>query len=416
MPKLIVNSQITKVSEDGYSPIATSRIQSSPFEEAVVVDVIVNDSHPLYSSDGYNVGAIKFRLLTTHQFTLEQDLPFAFPIESNIQEYPLLNEVVLIYKILNRWYYTRKINTSNKVTQQSMFGLNDEISTPKTSDDTVTSYRKSHIVQKDTGTANSLSLGNTFKENQSIRRLRHNEGDIIIEGRSGHSIRFGTNQSNLAPNMLIRIGQSQKNVPTGQYLLISEDINQDKSSIYILSDEICKISLSAPFVSVSSPPAFTGNQIVLNSDRIIFNTKTKSILLSASDGLNLATNTTFTLDSKDYTSNIKNNITVTVGNNVEYKAVGYVKSTSDNKHSFVSPKVYLSIDEEETSPVPLGDILANFIDSFISVHLNNAGTYVNTPSGPGSLSPSVVSGLTQLKIDAQKGKLASFNSKKVFGK
>jgi hypothetical protein len=423
--------------------------------EAVVVDVIVNDKHPQYAADGYNVGAIKFRALKNHMFRNDGDLHWALPIEANLTEYPLLNEIVHIVASLNRFYYTRKINVSSTVTSQSIPGLNKELAPLQSSKERAGSFQKTVGTPVKVETTPD-ALGKFYKAPTGVYRLRHDEGDMVLEGRSGQSIRMGaawktgTNfQSSTAdqqPNLLFRIGPGAiKPSVSGEFGLVTEDINLDKSSIYLVSDQIVPLKLAtAPskthLVSVSDfPMRLDGNQIIINSDRFIVNAKTDRIAGFAKKGIHWVSGKDFTVDCEaNYLSTINGNSQIKINQNRTTSVVGkstttigdsqttdikknsvmmiggYFKATASDRYSVVSPKVFIGTTQNEAEPIPLGATLAAFLSAFLDAHLEGAGTYVMTSVGPGILSPGVVANLVKLKSDVAKGKLASFNSEVAF--
>ena len=100
--------------------------------------------------------------------------------------------------------------------------------------------------------------GSYFKENINIRPLRPYEGDVLVEGRWGNSIRFGStvdNQKTLFPNYwsnmgekgnpitIIRNGQNpgtqspQDENPRLPYIHIIEDIQNDDATIALCSNQ-----------------------------------------------------------------------------------------------------------------------------------------------------------------------------------
>ena len=104
--------------------------------------------------------------------------------------------------------------------------------------------------------------GKTFQEKATIRNLFPNEGDIIIEGRFGNSIRFGstakqseenknvespwsTEGQNGNPITIIRNGQSQVDLPFTNWYPIYEDIQNDDSSIYMTSGQTIPVALAS---------------------------------------------------------------------------------------------------------------------------------------------------------------------------
>ena len=396
---------------------------SSIIQEAIVVDTITNDSHAEYSSDGYNVGAIKFRFLFTDKYRNNNQLNWAFPLNPNLTDYPLINEIVFIYKSLNRFYYNSIINVSNKPVHQAIFGLNTELDTPEGSSNRITRYNSATANPVVISSNLTDKLGKKFVDLPKISRLRSDEGDIIYEGRSGHSIRFGTSwlnkglfpssKNNQSPNILLRVGADPTQTPTADFGLVQEDINNDMSSIWVVSDQIIPLKYSTVNSSVHQasivnfPKKLDGNQIVINSDRFVVNSKKDRIMGFALNGINWTSGKDFTVDAQqDYISKLGRNWTVTVGKDIQFNVA--------EKTSINSPKVFLGSVSDTTQPIPCGELLAKFLVAFIDAHLNNAGTYAITSQGPASLAPGVVSALNQLKVDLERGAMASFNSKSTF--
>jgi len=231
--------------------MGTSYQETLQWEEAVIVDVVVNDNHPEYDTDGYNVGAVRFRFLDSHALTADADLDWAFPIDANVTDYPLINEVVLVLSSLNRWYYTNKLNTSNRVTSQALFGLNDMGGGAQTDD-----QRQMDTLGIDAGQGPMRQdvqgekdrLGERFQDLSEVFRLRSQEGDIIYEGRSGQSIRFGSDQATgQSPTVLIRCGPdpAAERLPDGsEHALIDENIDGDLSSIWMVADSVVELTFA----------------------------------------------------------------------------------------------------------------------------------------------------------------------------
>ena len=139
-------------------------------------------------------------------------------------------------------------------------------------------------------------LGTTFKERSNIHPLLPFEGDVIQEGRWGNSIRWGSTVKNTPNNwsvvgnngdpiIILRNGQSI-NASTEGWIPITEDINTDLSSIYATSTQ--QIPLNASSTSYTSykdnkpviPNQYSGNQLILSSGRLVFNSTKDHVLLS----------------------------------------------------------------------------------------------------------------------------------------
>lgn len=404
-----------------------SQIQHKDVEEALVIDCVVNDTHPEYSMDGYNVGAIKFKLIDSQIFRNESTLSWAWPLDPTTSEYPLLNEIVLIHKVLNRFFYSRPINVSNKPNVQAFFGLRDELNVPDVNEKKSAMYAQTEagVPVRLTRDSSAFILGKYFKNNQRTYRLRHDEGDKIIEGRSGQSIRFGhawkdqdslfkTTGQNQSPNLILRVGSNESPNIESLYGLVTENINADASSLWLVTDQI--IDYQEPTKSSREhkksiedyPSRFDGANGILSSNQIIISAKSGKIFGFSNLGIHWTTSKNFTVDTNlDYLSYIGNNSKISVGR--------VTQMDSGIRFSINSPKVYLGTLFDRTSPTVLGNILAEFLDKFLGAHLDNATRHVVTPVGPGSLSPRVINALTQLRNDVARGKLASFNSVNVFG-
>lgn len=429
----------------------STALASTSFEavqEAVVTDCVVNDTHPSYASDGYNIGCIQFRLIKVDQFKDKASLGWAFPVDSNISEYPLLGEIVHIVPSLNRSYYTRKVNTSSKVTSHSLTGLESELSPIEGPAKKVQTLQKSIANPTKRPTA-SESLGKFFKEpSPRVFRLRHDEGDIIIEGRSGQSLRFGASWPNKtqfmgtvpqSPNIMLRVGQSPTVSPSTdtEFGVVTEDINNDATSLYMVSDQEIGLTYSTEKgIShgksiVDFPTKLDGNQLVINTNRFVVNAKRSKIMGFSDTGIHWTTNMDATTDSgrdnrmwvgRDYIRDVKRNTFTYTGNQTRHRskdsttlhAGGVIDILSATKVSVVAPEVFLGVDSDKAQPIPLGAMLADFLMKFLDAHIMNASTHVITPTGPGVLNPTIVTALTKLKTDVARGAFASFNSTHVF--
>ena len=157
----------------------------------------------------------------------------------------------------------------------------------------------------------------TFVEKSNIYPLLPFMGDNIIEGRYGQSIRLGhTAKSNSIkknnwsvsgengdPIMILRNGQSP-NVKQSGWTPTTENIKDDLSSIYLTSTQKLPFSLAKElFISYSSPPptpsSYNNPQIALNSDRVVINAKTDSVLISGNRSVGISSNRSINLEAKE---------------------------------------------------------------------------------------------------------------------
>jgi len=408
--------------------VGTTYQETFQFEEAVVVDVVVNDAHPAYNKDGDNVGVIKFRFINSQQYLPDDSLNEAFPFFANISDYPLLNEIVYVFRALNRWYYMAKFNTTNRVTAQALFGINTRLGPIQS--DSEDSQQKTEIYAggaeiKQDPEAEEARLGEKFQDKEDVFRLRHQEGDLIIEGRSGHSIRFGSNQDeDQAPNMLIRIGPNPDPELSidddSEFALVDEDINADLSSIWAVSNQVIPLTFATVdsdthFESMEEKPGtLDGNQIVINSDRLVFNTKRDKLLVSTFLGTHFTTLQDHTVDAdknyisfaglnrevrigQDYLITIGRDYLLSVEGDKTSEIAGATVHQSEGNHSIIADQIFIGSLDDQTEPLVLGDQLRDFIDQFLNIFIQNAAILTLPTVGVGPLNPAVVGQISALR-------------------
>jgi hypothetical protein len=194
------------------------------FEAAVVVDVILDETHPEIKktkldiirtplqADGVihqeedvdlsYIGRVLIRPIRTFRSADRETLKWALPLDAG-DEYPLLNEIVSVVNYMGSWYYTKKINLRNRVNNNVDFGVEldtgdgfpDGIRDPKNPSIAYMGPKSSTGSDSKNKRMNGV-VGRYFKINNRIRRLKRFEGDTMIESRFGSSIRFGTYDNN----------------------------------------------------------------------------------------------------------------------------------------------------------------------------------------------------------------------------
>ena len=304
--------------------------KNAPFSGRVI-SVVLDSSHPRFEELGgwSALGAIEYNPTSTPIYK-NNSYPVAFPLNTNIKHFPLKNELVILqssfssgvdlfYSELfifggqNKVYYNNTISIWNHPHHN---GYSFKIY------DSAPSQDKSYEQVQD-GSSNTISsepvgiiLGKTFKEKADIRPLVPFEGDIIYEGRWGNSIRFGStvkdsnivnNWSNVGndgdPITIIRNGQGYSE--SEGWIPLTEDINVDETSIYLTSNQQIPINIaSSDYTSYDDkdvkptlPSEYQGQQILLNSGRLVFNSKSDHILLSSAVSINLNAIKTINIDA-----------------------------------------------------------------------------------------------------------------------
>ena len=249
---------------------------------------------------------------------------FALPLFPNLSQVPVENEIVYIINLpssnvqsnINSMvnYYFQSVNIWGSVHHNAIpdpiDALNRGVTGAQTND-----YQQIEggTVRRVTDGGTEIDLGDTFNERIDVRNLQPYEGDIIHEGRWGQSIRFSSTVSgsvipnpwsntgiNGDPITLIRNGQHEEDKEP--WIPQVEDINTDASSIYLTSTQLIPIlGSSTVYDSYFFPPTklneYSGEQIILNSGRLVLNSKSDSIMLSSFKTIGLNSVNSVNIDS-----------------------------------------------------------------------------------------------------------------------
>jgi hypothetical protein len=295
-----------------------------------VTDIVLDENHPRFDEVGglNGIGTIFYE---TGDFTTVDSLS-AKPLNSQNQVFPLINEFVTLFLLPDNlissnlqspsYYYISTISIWNHPHHNAypnlLDGFNDNIQK--------NDYDKTDAgsVRRVTDNSTEIDLNskinpsqNTFKERTNIHPLMPFMGDVIYEGRFGNSIRLGTTAKSLSkykntwstigtngdPITIFRNGQPS-DTPDEGWIPITENINDDLSSIYLTSTQQLnsfKVA-SELYQSYKTPPTFPSQyskpQVILNSDRVVINAKKDSVLLSAETSIGMSTNGSVNIDAK----------------------------------------------------------------------------------------------------------------------
>lgn len=313
-----------------------------------VKSIILDDS----TSEGWAaLGAIEYQDVTSNSPVTSR----AYPLNSNSRCFPLINEIVYIISlpgknmskgsIRKKIYYINNIGIWNHPHHNAFpSDLNNLTKIQK--DDYIFKGQDTNTIEDDftirqTSGSTGIYLGKTFEERSNIHPLLPFEGDFIQEGRWGNSLRFGSTIKNIdlsdttrrpsqSPNNWSNYGKNgdpiiilrngQGNQTEEGWIPIVEDVNNDDSSIYLTSTQQIPInstdigygSYIAPkdesFIpyAPASPNSFSGNQIILNSGRLVFNSINDHILLSSPLSINLNAQKSINIDTRNFIVSSKN--------------------------------------------------------------------------------------------------------------
>lgn len=356
-----------------------------------VKDIVLSKSHPDFKKIGV-LGVVRFEPLHSYpqyEKTDTSNLPIAYPIDSNIKNTPLKNEIVILESFIaaedffvdnknsSKLYYSTILSVWNNPNHNALPVFNE--------------------TQKD-GTAQPPDLGKEYKvqEQESVKPLELNPGDILIEGRLGQSIRLGgyTTADNTDNPPFVKISNGRS--ADEEQETLAEDINNDSSSIYLTSDKSIElIQVRNKYDSLNTNPisaeSYNGAQVVVNSGRLFFNAREEDI--------NFTANNIFSISSE------------TVG----IDAVSSIGLDSE--------KIYLGKDARvfEQQPVIRGDMLEAWLFNLVSMlellnsALKNAVT-TRADSIPGfiAIAPVLEEFLKDLRQRINVGGESELKSKKVF--
>lgn len=461
----------------GLATSHTSKGGSSPVEFyerelGVVLDIVLDESHPLFKavgklqsqidvdrwpSDLENkpalstdkdlswIGRILVRPVVSEKLTDKDQLLWAYPMESNVSEYPLINEIVVLESHEGQLYYTRKVNYHNWPNNNLDFAIetstsgrnNNELFTDKP----LTGRKESETNFKSNSGFHGFA-GKYFVANNKIRTVRRFEGDLLFESRFGQTIHLTAYDSNRSndigdpkqrdyadsgnPMILIRnrqrplVKSGQKLVPhkklpsivgteqeknVGGYL--EENINHDGSTIAITSGQTISQYVTTCYKKMfgdgeETPkfqgttdfktPTLNGDQIVINSDRLVLSSRYGETLHYSKKRYGIVTDNEYTVD-----------------------AHRQIVLTTNTKMVINSPAIYLGEYDMTNEPALMGQTTINWLYELCNWLISHTHWYHHSHQNAGKESPSQ----TQMPVQVQqlialRDRLHSLLSRRVF--
>jgi hypothetical protein len=314
---------------------------------ARVTDIVLNNNHEYFNNVGeYNgIGAIFYEIVnqTGTNTDVNESKNFALPYDPQLKTYPLVNEYVILIKIpisqteglasSTSYFYLNPVNIWNHP-------HHDAYPNPLPNSNTTSSQSDDYAALSEiSGSVKSVGNDNeyfpdselnskknpsqfTFVEKANIHSLMPFMGDVLLEGRHGQSIRFGSTArppesvsppsinnnwsvtgSNGDPITIIRNGQPVDSIDEG-WIPITEDLNRDLSSIYLTStQQLNQFTLANNIFNSygnskpTTPSQYTSPQILLNSNNIVINSKQDNIFLNSKSSISLSSVKSVNIDS-----------------------------------------------------------------------------------------------------------------------
>lgn len=231
-----------------------------------------------------------------------------YPLDTNIKRIPIVGEQVIILtsqspdgapnKIAKKRYYLNPTSTQQNVHNNALPKATIGKSSTSGGDYGDTSAGNPNT----SGGESDADLGDGFVERTDVGSLQPFLGDVLIEGRFGHSLRFGYSpteadttedpswESSTVEDPITILSNGRKS--GGSYnKFIIESADDDLSSIYLTSSQ--KISLKTSQTNlgmgVDVQSKFDKPSVIITSDRILLDSKSDYVILSGAKDIINAT-------------------------------------------------------------------------------------------------------------------------------
>lgn len=382
--------------------------QSAPQNKnGVVYSVILDENHPrIKNTNSENtselIGAIEFRY-TGGTADDEKSLPIAYPYDKQIKELPVRNETVeIIISGTGQPLYRRvgADTTPNISADPEYIKKNYSANEASSPANKTESYKEventSQPKSKKQDSKKYDGFGDYFKSETGIHKLKLFEGDTLFESRFGQSIRFSAynnDKKEFSPTLIIRNSEnsvSRKN-PVSQTTI--EDINRDGSVIALTSDKF-----QMPFVPGTvndkgtsdfgkNPQSFKGypekligDQILLNSGRIILSAKNAEMIFYSKKNYGFISDGALSIDNAlGIEANVGADINIT---------------TNDRNINLNTKNGKINLGNIQLEPLVKGNKLVDLLTELIDAILKQQ--YL-TPSGPTKIGPENLPAFNNIK-------------------
>ena len=360
-------------------------------------DDILNDLEIEEQLKSKYIGAIQFRL-TTQPNKRDESLSIALPYNKSNISLPTINEVVRIIKLESGGFnYERIIGSPlpniNTDTDAISGTSKKEKAANVASSTEYSKVKDTGISRSDTEDNTDLSsLGKYFESQANIHKLRLYEGDTLLESRFGQSIRFSgynNGDNEFSPAITIRNGEGAESLSNEIGASTTEDINKDNNIIFLGSGNAL-LNYTLPTKNKKEsffnyPSELRGNQILLNSDRIILSAKTSEMIFASKGDTGFITDSQFSIDAtKGINVTANEAIYFDVTNDFDF----YVTCSGGGAISLGSTK------EDELEAAAKGETLVELLGEMLDLIAQQI--YV-TPAGPSAPGPTSVAQFASLK-------------------
>lgn len=369
---------------------------------------VYNGNKAFGAEDGRFYGAITYKCETF--IPIDE---YAFPFDKNNMTFPIKGETVIILKIENNTFWL-----PYSITPYPNYRRNSIVFDASS---TIINIANTNTVKPG---VRSPTQDQTYKVNEKIKFIKPRQGDTIISGRNGNTVRFSDlflteDNKTSSPSIFIRNFQNPEHNAKTIATLVDEDFNKDGSSIYITSNKV-KIPYNITQQNSNLKKAFNekkaysldekgkkkidypkdsdlkGNQIYVNTDRILLSAKANEFLIFGQKQVAVFSGGRFSVDAMNDVYMFANK------SNIIFHAGGSGKQIflkSDGGEVYIGKNDKPGKDGDPVQPMVLGGELVKILSDLID-EINKQ--WYPTPSGP---TPTDAGPLNKPKFIAIKNKL-----------
>ena len=277
--------------------------------------------------------SIRCKLLGAFGSQASSDFVEARSLDANIKNIPIAGEVVMLLKAPTaynsalatgqEYFYTNPVSIQSSVHHNGLPGISETLDNTAPSNSSTRNNASDGVLSK---SSSRLQLKTTidpaFPERLDVYPIQPYSGDIILEGRWGQSIRFGSTVDTRRtypntpywkkgfgetgnPLLIISNGTNPKNKKFNEFIL--ENPDEDDASIWMTSGQEVRFtpastytpSIKSKSVDLFRQSNFGGNQVIIASDRIVFNARSQEIIAFSKGGIGLSSEITISIDGKN---------------------------------------------------------------------------------------------------------------------
>jgi hypothetical protein len=271
--------------------------------------LIYNDNKKFADKDARFYGAITFLSEDTIR-----EKAYAYPFDKNNFTFPISGESVIILQINDKEHFYLPYTITQYPNYREDYKTSKASQQKELNEEGKGGSSKDYNQTKETGIPNkkvseSKSKQSKYNKVESIKFLNPKEGDTILTGRVGNTIRFSEfflteDGKASSPGIFIRNKQNPEldSKPIGE--LIEEDINKDGTSIYLTSGKV-KIPFKETikktkigFKDYPSSDKLKGDQLFINSDRIVLSAKASEFIIYGKGNTGVITDGQYSIDAE----------------------------------------------------------------------------------------------------------------------